>query len=445
MRQHLMTIFEFDTKIAGWKDLDDPALKFDMLFSSHRRGRTYAVADARSITTTMSLPSAEPSAAPAVPDPERFVSEPRELIRGNAVKLLRGGAEIFPAWLSAIHAARVRISLEMYIFSDDRIGRRFAEALMAAVKRGVRVNLMYDFVGCRDTPASFFQRLKEGGVHTVAYHRYRFWRPRFWQLLRRNHRKTLVCDGQIAFTGGLNISDEWMAKSDGGGGWSDAGIRIEGPAVSQMEEIFLLTWNRRARKKARVDPASLPRLPVAGDTRVVVISNRELLDRFAIRRAALHAIRESGRRVYIANPYFVPDRGVISALRQAAARGTSVRIIVPSRSDFRLLDMATRATFGRLLAAGVRIWQSAALIHTKAMAIDGAFASIGSYNFDHRSLAYNLEIVVNVLDQTCTSEVEAMLDSEIALGVELTTEIFARRSLLTRALERLAYGLRHWL
>ncbi|HXI55032.1 MAG TPA: phospholipase D-like domain-containing protein [Polyangia bacterium] len=393
----------------------------------------------------MSLPSAEPSAAPAAPDPERYVSEPRELIRGNAVKLLRGGAEIFPAWLSAIHAARVRISLEMYIFSDDRIGRRFADALMAAVKRGVRVNLMYDFVGCRDTPASFFQRLKEGGVHTVAYHRYRFWRPRFWQLLRRNHRKTLVCDGQIAFTGGLNISDEWMAKSDGGGGWSDAGIRIEGPAVSQMEEIFLLTWNRRARKRARVDPASLPRLPVAGDTRVVVISNRELLDRFAIRRAALHAIRESGQRVYIANPYFVPDRGVIGALQQAAARGTAVRIIVPSRSDFRLLDMAVRATFGKLLSAGVRIWQSAALIHTKAMAVDGAFASIGSYNFDHRSLAYNLEIVVNVLDQTCTNEVVAMLDSEMALGVELTTEIFARRSLLTRALERLAYSLRHWL
>jgi cardiolipin synthase len=236
-----------------------------------------------------------------------------------------------------------------------------------------------------------------------------------------------------------------MAKSDGGGGWSDAGIRIEGPAVSQMEEIFLLTWNRRARKKARVNPASLPRLPVAGDTRVVVISNRELLDRFAIRRAALHAIRESGQRVYIANPYFVPDRGVIGALQRAAARGTSVRIIVPSRSDFRLLDMATRATFGKLLAAGVRIWQSAALIHTKAMAIDGAFASIGSYNFDHRSLAYNLEIVVNVLDQTCTNEVVAMLDSEMDLGVELTTEIFARRSLLTRALERLAYSLRHWL
>jgi cardiolipin synthase len=389
--------------------------------------------------------SAEPATPSITSDGAHYFSDPRALIPGNAVKLLRGGAQVFPAWLAAINAAQLRISLEMYIFSDDVIGRRVADALMAAARRGVRVNLMYDFVGCRDTPTVFFQRLREHGVHTVAYHRHRFWRPRFWQLLRRNHRKTLVCDGLLAFTGGVNISDEWVAKRDGGGGWSDAAVQIEGPAVAHLEEIFLETWNRRARKRARIDPDTLPKPPVAGKTRLAVISNRELLDRFSIRRAALQAIRASRERVYVANPYFIPDRGVMTALMDAAVRGAVVRIIVPARSDFRLLDLAARATFGRLLAAGVRIWETVDLIHTKALAVDSVFASVGSYNFDHRSLAYNLEVVVNVLDEDCNRDVTAMLDGEIAIAGELTMQAFTHRSLLGRLLERLAYSVRHWL
>ncbi len=389
--------------------------------------------------------SGQPATDNTTPDPARYISEPRWLSAGNAVKVLSSGAQVFPAWLAAIEGARVRISLEMYIFSADLIGQRFATALLAAVRRGVRVNLMYDFVGCRDTPASFFQALRAGGVYTVAYHRYRFWRPRFWQLLRRNHRKTLVVDGRIAFTGGINISDEWMAKVDGGGGWSDAAIQVEGPAVATLEAIFLRTFNRRARKRARIDPATLPRPAPAGETRLAVIWNRELLDRFVVRRAALHAIRESRERLYVANPYFVPDRGVIRALTQAAARGVAVRIVVPSRSDARLLDMAARATFGRLLVAGVRIWETFSLIHTKALAIDRLFSSVGSYNFDHRSLAYNLEVVVNTLDGRCNDDVVAMLDHEIATGVELKAEAFANRPLLTRLIQRLAYSLRQWL
>ena len=181
----------------------------------------------------------------------RYIEDPRELLGGNAVRLLRNGAETFPAWLEAIEAARARISLEMYIFSDDAIGRRFADALIAAARRGVEVRLLYDFVGCRDTPAEFFDRMRARGVHVIVYHRYRFWRPRFWALLRRNHRKTLVCDGRIAFAGGLNISNDWVSLDDGGGDWHDAVVQVEGPAVAAIEAIFLRTWNRRAKKWAR--------------------------------------------------------------------------------------------------------------------------------------------------------------------------------------------------
>ncbi len=375
----------------------------------------------------------------------RYIEEPRELIVGHAVQLLRNGLEAFPAWLAAIESARVRISLEMYIFSDDVIGRRFADALIAAARRGVEVRLLYDFVGCRDTPAEFFDRMRAQGVHVIAYHRYRFWRPRFWALLRRNHRKSLVCDGRIAFAGGLNISNEWVHVDDGGGDWHDAAIQVEGPAVAAIEAIFLRTWNRRAKKWARLDPARLPAPPTAGSTPLVVISNSEMRERFTIRRAAVHAIRESARRVFLANPYFVPDRGVLHALQRAAARGVDVRLLLPMESDSTVLDLAARAVFGPLLAAGVRIWQSRAVVHTKVLAVDGVFVSIGSYNFDHRSLAYNLEMVVNVIDERVSHDAVAMLESDIEASEELTRENFGRRPLLVRLLERLAYSFRKWL
>ncbi len=389
--------------------------------------------------------TASPNSSPTERALTRYAEDPRLLIPGHAVRLLRNGAQAFPVWLEAIDQARHRISMEMYIFSDDVIGRRFAEALARAAQRGVKVRLLYDFVGCRETPAAFFQRMRGFGVHVVGYHKYRFWRPRLWALIRRNHRKTLVCDGQLAFTGGINISDEWMSKAEGGGGWLDAAIQVRGPAVARIEATFLRLWNRRAPKRMRLDPATLPRPEPAGSVPLAVIQNRERHDRFAIRRAALHAIRESRTRMFLANPYFVPDRGVLRALLLAARRGVDVRLLVPLASDARLLDFATRAIFPPLLAAGARIFRSPVVTHTKALMVDDAFVSIGSYNFDHRSLAYNLELVVNVVDPTCATEVGTMLISDMAASQEVKADTFARRGWLGRLVERIAYGLRRWL
>ncbi|HSS39450.1 MAG TPA: phospholipase D-like domain-containing protein [Polyangia bacterium] len=375
----------------------------------------------------------------------RYAEDPRLLSGGHAVRLLRNGAQAFPAWLEAIEGARHRVSMEMYIFSDDVIGRRFAEALSRAAQRGVQVRLLYDFVGCRETPAAFFQRMRGFGVHVVGYHKYRFWRPRLWALIRRNHRKTLVCDGELAFTGGINISDEWMSQAEGGGGWLDAAIELRGPGVVRIESTFLRLWNRRAPKRMRLDPADLPRPAAAGTVPLAVIANGERRDRFAIRRAALHALRESRARVLLANPYFVPDRGVMRALLMAAGRGVDVRLLVPHTSDAPLLDFATRAMFPALLAAGARIFRSPVVTHTKALLVDDVFVSLGSYNFDHRSLAYNLELVVNVIDPTYATEVATMLISDMAASLEVHAAEFARRGWLARLVERIAYGLRRWL
>lgn len=360
------------------------------------------------------------------------------------MRLLRNGAEAYPAWLGSIEDARERIAMEMYIFNDDRTGRRFAEALSRAARRGVTVRLLYDSVGCRHAASGFFAAMRTAGVWATPYHPYRFWRPHFWTLIRRNHRKTLVCDGKVAFAGGINISDNWSPAGEGGGGWHDAAVEVRGPAVATIEAVFLRTWNWRTKRRLRFKAKNLVMPAPLGEVPVSVIANREVLDRFAIRRAALHAIRGSLERIYLASPYFIPDPGFLRSLTHASHRGVDVRILVPKQSDSHTVDLASHASFSRLLQAGVRIFQHHPVVHTKALVVDRDFVSLGSYNVDHRSLVYNLELVVNALDRVFAAKVAAMLETDMTASEEIRWEVFRRRSLLVRLLERLAYGFRHW-
>ena len=373
------------------------------------------------------------------------MDDPRDLVNGNALRLLRNGALAFPAWLDAIDGACERILMEMYIFNDDRIGRRFADALCSAARRGVSVRLLYDFIGCRYASPGFFANMRQAGVCTLAYHPYRFWRPRFWTLVRRNHRKTLVCDGQVAFVGGINVADDWLPAAEGGGDWHDVAVEVKGPAVQLIELAFLRTWNWRTKRRLRLKHRRVHRAAPAGEVALAVIANGEIVDRFAIRRSALHAIRASQERVYLVSPYFMPDVGFMNGLARAAARGVDVRVLVPVASDSALVDLASRATFARLLKAGIRLFERSPMVHGKALLVDQDFVSIGSYNFDHRSLTYNLELVVNSLDRTCNQALAAMFEDDMATGSEIRWEDLQRRSWFTRLLERLAYSLRHWL
>jgi cardiolipin synthase len=335
--------------------------------------------------------------------------------------------------------------MEMYIFNDDKIGWQIARELMDAVKRGVQVRVLYDAIGCRGANSRFFDTMNKAGVHAIPYHPTRFWRPRFWTLIRRNHRKTLVCDSQVAFTGGVNISREWLPTSEGGEGWKDASIKIQGPAVGAIERIFLYTWNWRARRRLRLRLSNRDAPKPAGAIPLTIIANREVIDRFAIRRAALHAIRASRSRIYLASPYFLPDLSFMRSLANAAQRGIDVRLLLPETSDARIVDLACRATFGRLLPHGVRIFRHARMVHAKALLVDDVFVSVGSYNFDHRSLVYNLELVANAFDREFNTQTAEMLLSHMTDARELCWEAYRKRSLLSRVLERLAYSFRHWL
>ena len=376
---------------------------------------------------------------------DRYAADPGRVVGGNAVRLLHNGVQAFPAWLDAIDQARERVSLEMYIFNDDTVGRRFSDALLGAVQRGVTVRLLYDYIGCRYTPSAFFERMREGGIRTIVYHGHRGWRPKIWKLFRRNHRKTLVVDGHVAFTGGLNISTEWLPAAEGGDDWHDAVIQIRGPAVQVVEASFAAVWNRRSPKRFRLDVPAGPGADVAGATPIAILVNSERHERFTIRRAVLHAMRVGARRIWVANPYFAPDGGVLRTLRLAAQVGIDVRVLLPRESDSEILDAAARATFARLLKARVRIWQSRQVLHTKAILVDDAFVSIGTYNFDHRSLAYNLEMMANVFDQPFAAAVDAMLAYEMTTADEVTMATVEARPMLLRLFDRLALSLRRWL
>ncbi|MDX2021588.1 MAG: phospholipase D-like domain-containing protein [Deltaproteobacteria bacterium] len=374
-----------------------------------------------------------------------YWEDPQVALGGNAVRFLRHGKEAFPAWLAAIDQAKQRISMEMYILASDTIGQKFAERLKAAARRGVEVRLLYDFVGCRDTSLKYFRDLRDAGVHTIVYHAYRFWRPNFWRLFRRNHRKTLVVDGELAFTGGINIADEWVEAEQGGGDWRDAAVAVEGPAGREIESAFLQTWNKRSRKRFRLAPQSLPIPAKAGNVPVAILANTELRERFAIRRAALFAIRASQKRVWICNPYFVPDRGILHSLAAAAARGVDVQIMLPLHSDTRVLDYAARASFSFLLKRGVKILQHTKVMHSKLLLVDDEFVSIGSYNMDHRSLAYNLELVANTVDENMATQTAAYFETESLECRQVDLESVLNRGPLDRLLERLCYSFRYWL
>jgi cardiolipin synthase A/B len=364
---------------------------------------------------------------------------------GNAVTLHRNGQEAFPAWIGAINGAKQRVSMEMYIFASDRIGQQFSDALKNAARRGVDVRLLYDFVGCRDTSPAFFSEMRAAGVHTIVYHAHRFWRPNFWRLFRRNHRKTLVVDGHTAFTGGINIADEWVSGQDGGGDWRDAAVEVQGPAAKDIEAAFLQTWNKRSKKRFRLDPKTLPKPAVAGSVPVTVVANTELRERFAIRRAALFAIKASREHIWICNPYFVPDRGILHALAAASARGVDVAVMLPLQSDSLVLDYAARASFSYLLKRGVKIFQHMRVVHSKLLIVDSTFVSIGSYNIDHRSLAYNLELVANIADPTFGNQTRALFEIESKECKIADLEQVLNRGPLDRLLEHICHAFRSWL
>lgn len=366
-----------------------------------------------------------------------------QFVEGNRVWLLRDGAEAFPAMLDAIGSAERQILLEMYWFASDTIGRRFAQALSDAAARGVQVLVIFDSLGSWESDGSMFEDMRRAGAHVVEYNPVLPWHQRFRmaRLTRRDHRKILVVDGEVGFTGGINIADQWLPEAEDGAGWRDDMARLEGPAVRGLVEIFERTW--RAQGGALLGPRDPASGAGGGSQRVRVLGENYFRNRLEIVRAYLLNIYRAERRVWIANSYFTPDRGVVRALKRAGDRGVDVRVILPGKSDIEAVRHASRAMWGGLMHHNVRIfeWQKT-MLHAKTAVIDGVWSTIGTFNLDYRSLRSNLEVNVSVMDEGFAALLEASFTRDLEQSREVDPHEFQFRSLGDRLLELVLYRFR---
>jgi cardiolipin synthase A/B len=383
--------------------------------------------------------------------PLRFRRVHARFVPGNQVRLLKDGREAFPAMLEAIEQAQRQILLEMYWFGSDRVGRRFADALIRARRRGVEVGVIYDSVGSITADPAMFNELEQQGIALLEYHPVAPWRRRFkfsfTRLSHRDHRKILVIDGNIGFTGGINLADQWAPREEEGGDWRDDMMRIEGPAVEGLSRCFHRVWRRhRLAPLARLEAA--PPLDSGAEKLlpVRILGERYFRHRHEIARDYASRLYAAKERAFIANSYFVPDGSIRRALVRAARRGVDVRVIVPAHSDVEAVKFAGRAQYARLLAAGVRIyeWQDG-MFHSKTAVIDGRWCTTGTFNFDYMSLRQNLEVNASVLDVALAAQVEQAFREDLLRAREIEMAEVQFRSLSDRLLESTFYRLRKFL
>jgi len=367
-----------------------------------------------------SVPAPPPQRDPAVPEPIRdppsraievqlpkhlrpYARSPLRWRAGCEITVLRAGGETYPAMLAALAGARRSICFETYILVADRTGDRFKAVLAERARAGVRVRVLYDAVGSFGLPGGWVEELRAAGCEVMAFNPIAPWRSRF-RLSHRDHRKIIVVDGEIAFTGGLNISDDYASIEDGGAGWHDMHCRVTGPIVIDLERLFRRSWLRGGGT-----PYPAPRLPTGADAAAAapapgesyarLIDNTRHRQRATTRRAFLHALRAARESVLIENAYFLPDRGLRRALVRAAHRGVEVSLIVPGRSDVPIIQWASLYALRRLARGGVkvRLWRGP-MMHAKTCVVDSIWSSIGSYNWDSLSRFNNLEVTVEILD-----------------------------------------------
>ena len=367
------------------------------------------------------------------PGTGEFSRHLEEYLPGNSLTLLSRGGDVFSAMWAAIEGAQDTIHLETYILRSDRTGREFSKRLIAKAKSGVRVRLIFDSIGSLDIDPVFVNQMRNAGVQFLEYHPLAPWRPR-WSWWLRDHRKALIVDGKIAFTGGVNICDDHAPLDQGGSDWHDMHARLEGPAAHELDRLFRALWFKETGRWFAIPETAGP---ANGPSKVWVVANQELLYRYRIRAAYLDALKAAKREVVIANAYFVPDIRTRLALAAAARRGVSVKVLLPGKSDVQSAWYAGRYQYEYLLERGVRLyeWQGPVL-HAKCAVVDGEWSTVGSYNMDHRSLLSNLEVNFNVLDPGFASKLSEQLHADIAKSPEIQLEAWRRRPYPEKFVER---------
>ena len=388
-----------------------------------------------------------PSRAIPIPLPETMQAYARSPVRwrvGCEVTVLRDGGPTFHAMLEAISAAKRSVCLETYILASDTTGDRFKLALVERARAGVKVRLIYDAVGSFGISDAWVDDLRTAGIEVIDFNPIAPWRRRF-HLSHRDHRKILVVDDEVGFTGGLNISNDYAPVDEGGIGWHDMHCRVRGPIVRDLARLFRRNWIR----SGGTPYPPVPRAEQAhgdGASFVRMLENTARRNRATFRRAYLHVIKAARRFVRIENAYFLPDRGVRRALIRAASRGVDVQIIVPGSSDVKIIEWASLYVLRGLARRGVKVWRwRGIMMHAKTAVVDGIWSTIGSYNFDSQSRFNNLEVTVEILDPEVGQELIAVFDSDVPNCTPYDETVWRTLPWWRKALAWLGYRLRRFL
>ncbi len=375
------------------------------------------------------------------------------LIAGNRVSLLHDGPQTMAAMMAAISAAKDHINLETYIFDQDELGIQFADLLINRQRAGIQVNVIYDSVGTLGTPQAFFDKMRDAGIRLLAFNPVnplKLLGP--WTPNNRDHRKILIVDGSVAFTGGVNISNTYAtsslfrskARRNSEIGWRDTHIKIEGPAVAAMQWVFLNGWASQ-NSPDLPDSNFFPPLIEAGDKLVRVLASSPGGDH-EIYKAYMLAIQEAKETVHITSAYFVPDAQILQALIAAARRGVDVKLILPGVSDSGLMLHAARSFYSEMLAGGIKLFQlDIAVLHAKTAVIDHVWATVGSTNIDTRSFLHNHEINVVVMGAEFGQAMENAFSEDLRDSTEVTADQWEQRPASDRFKEWAARSLEYWL
>jgi cardiolipin synthase A/B len=374
----------------------------------------------------------EPSFFPTI---EAYTNAP--IVSGNHVDVLLNGDEIFAAMLTAIRGARKTITYAQYFYEDGPVARDLAEAFAERCRAGVGVNIILDAFGTVGMPAEYVDMLRHSGCHVAIF---RPLTPLTWHRANyRNHRRILVVDGLVGFTGGSGVSDKWMGNGRVKNHWRDTDVRVRGPIVEYLQGAFVENWLETTGIVLGGE-AYFPR-PVrrVGEVHAQVVRSSPAGGSFAMYTTFLLSIASARRSIYITNPYFVPDDAMSDALVNAVRRGVRVVVLVPGAIDHNLVRQASRGKFGRMLKAGVEIYEyEPGLLHSKTMVIDSVWTTVGSTNLDNRSFALNDELNVVTYSSAVARRMEQIFHQDLEHSKKVGYRRWNNRGLVDRVLEMLA-------
>ncbi|MEP6800902.1 MAG: cardiolipin synthase [Acidobacteriota bacterium] len=354
------------------------------------------------------------------------------MVGGNDAELLKNGDEIFPAMTRDIRAAKKTVNLETYIFEPDRAGRQFADAMIEAAKRGVQVRFLVDGWGSK--LKGLKEELEKAGVHVRKYRPLRLFT--IYKIGRRTHRKILVVDGRIAYTGGLGIDERWLGNARNTKEWRDTQVRVVGPVVAQMQAIFSEDWTYTT-GEILAGEGFYPKIENAGSMQAQAIKASRGDSSSLAKMLYYVAIQSAAKSIHIQNAYFLPDKQVREALVAAVARGVNVQIMVPGRRiDLPMVRFASWIHYGELLKGGVHIYEyRGTMMHNKTMVVDGLYSTIGSINFDSRSMSRNAEESLAFYDRGFAAKMQAMFEDDRKRCSEITYQEWDKRGIVQRLAE----------